>query len=260
MGTTEGACERAASIADDIPIVSAEAVSESRIAAEEQEERLQEAERRAAVAEAARRAAEAERRAAVARLTQVERQLAAVLPQQLPQQAPGYIGNLHDDRLEVMESDANDDDIEANTSGRQQQRQQPQHQAPKNDDAAIDEGNTNSGGNSTPNHPSQRQRSCVMVVVVAVLIAAALLAGICGAVVRQKHPRQCCLSESFRQRPHQCLRQFHSQRLGQIYSQFCSRFRCQFRCQCRRPIPIQLLPALIPFSPISTASRSRVEH
>jgi hypothetical protein len=49
----------AATIADSIPVVSAEAVSESRIAAEEHEVRLREAERRAAAAEAARQLAEA---------------------------------------------------------------------------------------------------------------------------------------------------------------------------------------------------------
>jgi hypothetical protein len=54
--TARGGGERAfaATIADDIPIVSAVAVSESRIQTEEQEDLLQDAEQRVAAAEAAR--------------------------------------------------------------------------------------------------------------------------------------------------------------------------------------------------------------
>jgi hypothetical protein len=82
LGAAVGASGRAAvaaTIADDIPIVSAAPVRESQIAAEEQVVRLQEkAARRAAEAEAeaARRAAEAERLDHEVRLAQVERQLA----------------------------------------------------------------------------------------------------------------------------------------------------------------------------------------
>jgi hypothetical protein len=72
---------------EDVPIVSAVAVSDSQVVAEEQEDRLQVAEKRAAAFKAAQRVAEAERRAAEAarqdqevRLAQLEQQLAAVLP------------------------------------------------------------------------------------------------------------------------------------------------------------------------------------
>jgi hypothetical protein len=67
-----------ATIADNIPIVSAEALSESRIATGEHEDRLQEAERRAAAAEAARQLAEAARQSAEAaqRLAEAERRAA----------------------------------------------------------------------------------------------------------------------------------------------------------------------------------------
>jgi hypothetical protein len=80
-GTGGGAV--ATTVADNIPIISTVAVSDTRIAAEEHEERLQEAERRAAVAESARQSAEAERQAAEAerqdhevRLVRLEQQTA----------------------------------------------------------------------------------------------------------------------------------------------------------------------------------------
>jgi hypothetical protein len=97
LGTAEGTGERAA-VTDDIPFVGAVAVSESRMAAEEHEDRLQAAERRATAAEAARRDQEA-------RLAQLERQMAAVLPPSLQQVRD--IGNLNDDRLEVIDGDDN---------------------------------------------------------------------------------------------------------------------------------------------------------
>jgi hypothetical protein len=174
LSTAEGSGERAAAatITDDIPIVGAVVVSESRMAAEEHEDRLQEAERRATAAEAARQDQEV-------RLAQLERQMAAVLPPSLQQVRD--IGNLNDDRLEVIDGDDNNDDDEENTNGQQQQQRQQPQQHNQNNDGTANEGNNNSGGNSSPKQPSQRRRCCLLVVVVAVLIAAAgVVAGICG--------------------------------------------------------------------------------
>jgi hypothetical protein len=68
LGTAATGAEGAAG-ANDVPFVSAVAVGESRIAAEEREDRLQAAERRAAAAKAARQDQEV-------RLAQLERQMA----------------------------------------------------------------------------------------------------------------------------------------------------------------------------------------
>jgi hypothetical protein len=135
-------------VADDVPIASAVAVSESRIQAEDQEDRLQNAEQRAAVAEAVQRDQQV-------RLAELERQLAAVLPPPpLPpsKRPPPQTGNLFKFGNE---------------------HEQPQQQTKNNDD---------SGGNSSTKHLSQRQRYCAVTLVVAVLIAVAgAAAGICRA-------------------------------------------------------------------------------
>jgi hypothetical protein len=251
----------AATIAIDIPIVSAVAVSESRIHAEEQENLLHDAEQRVAAAEAARQSAEAERRAAVAerraaeaaqqaaeaerreerraaeaarhdqevRLAQLERELAArppppTPPQQPPPQQPTR--NLfirYDDEDGCVDDD---DDVVNKKQQHQQQVVDTVNATTKMEDNMANEGNnknSNSGGNSSPQQPLQRQRYCIVGVVVAVRLLQRWRESVGRDDVR--HQRQC-------------------------------------RSQYRRPCPLRQLPALapIPFSPISTELHSQVEH
>jgi hypothetical protein len=166
--------------AGDVPLVNAVAVSESRIAAEEHEDRLHDAELRAALAAASVRNQEA-------RLAQIERKLAAVpLPtppqQQLPQQTRNIFSR-HADEGDVDATDALDDaDDDDEEIGKQQQQQQQVDntvKATKNVEDTANESN-NQSGVCSPKHLSQLQLCYIMGVAAAVVIVAVTVAGICG--------------------------------------------------------------------------------
>jgi hypothetical protein len=142
-------------------------------------DRLQDAERRAATAEAARRDQEV-------RLTDLEREMAAVRlpPPALPLTAPQQIwriNNRHDDvdAIENFDDENDDDDIENWT---QQQLQRQVVRSVNANTKVVDTSNesNNNSGDASPKQLSRRQRRCIVVTAMAVLFAAAAVAGICG--------------------------------------------------------------------------------